>query len=112
LRSFCEAQHSAAAAAAAAATFVLNRSALVNLAPTSTGSATAIALIFPELKGKLNGLAVRVPLTNSSITDCVFEVRLYLVSHCEVVLHISLLPCIGCWQCACHSPTAASRLRV
>jgi glyceraldehyde 3-phosphate dehydrogenase len=51
------------------------RSALVNLAPTSTGSATAIALIFPELKGKLNGLAVRVPLTNASITDCVFEVE-------------------------------------
>jgi glyceraldehyde 3-phosphate dehydrogenase len=51
------------------------RSALVNLAPTSTGSATAIALIFPELKGKLNGLAIRVPLINSSITDCVFEVE-------------------------------------
>ena len=51
------------------------RSGLVNLAPTSTGSATAIALIFPDLKGKLNGLAVRVPLTNASITDCVFEVR-------------------------------------
>lgn len=47
----------------------------MNLAPTSTGSATAIALIFPELKGKLNGLAIRVPLTNSSITDCVFEVK-------------------------------------
>lgn len=51
------------------------RSGLVNLAPTSTGSATAIALIFPELKGKLNGLAVRVPLTNASLTDCVFEVK-------------------------------------
>ena len=51
------------------------RSGLVNLVPTSTGSATAIALIFPELKGKLNGLAIRVPLTNSSITDCVFVVR-------------------------------------
>jgi len=51
------------------------RSGLVNLAPTSTGSATAIALIFPELKGKLNGLAVRVPLINSSITDCVFNVK-------------------------------------
>ncbi|PRW57280.1 type I glyceraldehyde-3-phosphate dehydrogenase [Chlorella sorokiniana] len=50
------------------------RSAMLNLAPTSTGSATAIALIFPELKGKLNGLAVRVPLLNASITDCVFEV--------------------------------------
>merc|ERR1719478_1783122 len=49
------------------------RSGLVNLAPTSTGSATAIALIFPELKGKLNGMAVRVPLLNGSLTDCVFE---------------------------------------
>ncbi|KAL6750910.1 glyceraldehyde 3-phosphate dehydrogenase [Haematococcus lacustris] len=51
------------------------RSGMMNLAPTSTGSATAISLIFPQLKGKLNGLAVRVPLTNSSITDCVFEVE-------------------------------------
>ncbi len=42
---------------------------------TSTGSATAIAVIYPELKGKLNGLAVRVPLLNASITDCVFEVK-------------------------------------
>lgn len=46
----------------------------MSLIPTSTGSATAIALIFPELQGKLNGIAVRVPLTNSSLTDCVFEV--------------------------------------
>jgi glyceraldehyde 3-phosphate dehydrogenase len=51
------------------------RSGMSNLAPTSTGSATAIALIFPELKGKLNGLAIRVPLTNASITDCVFVVQ-------------------------------------
>ena len=43
--------------------------------PTSTGSATAIAEIFPELKGRLNGHAVRVPLTNASLTDCVFEVE-------------------------------------
>ena len=50
------------------------RSGMNNLAPTSTGSATAIAEIFPELRGRLNGLAVRVPLTNASITDCVFEV--------------------------------------
>ncbi len=49
------------------------RSAMVNLAPTSTGSATAIALIYPELKGKLNGHAVRVPALNASLTDCVFE---------------------------------------
>eukprot|EP00529_Nitzschia_sp_RCC80_P029095 CAMPEP_0113483518 /NCGR_PEP_ID=MMETSP0014_2-20120614/23474_1 /TAXON_ID=2857 /ORGANISM="Nitzschia sp." /LENGTH=331 /DNA_ID=CAMNT_0000377065 /DNA_START=125 /DNA_END=1120 /DNA_ORIENTATION=- /assembly_acc=CAM_ASM_000159 len=51
------------------------RSGMVNLCPTSTGSATAIVEIYPELKGKLNGLAVRVPLLNGSITDCVFEVK-------------------------------------
>lgn len=50
------------------------RSALTNLIPTSTGSATAITLIYPELKGKLNGVAVRVPLLNASLTDAVFEV--------------------------------------
>ncbi len=46
----------------------------LSLIPTTTGSATAITGIFPELKGKLNGLAVRVPLLNASLTDCVFEV--------------------------------------
>lgn len=51
------------------------RSALTNLIPTTTGSATAITLIYPELKGKLNGHAVRVPLLNASLTDCVFEVE-------------------------------------
>lgn len=49
------------------------RSALLSLQPTTTGSATAIALIYPELKGKLNGHAVRVPVLNASLTDCVFE---------------------------------------
>jgi len=51
------------------------RSALNSLIPTSTGSATAISLIYPELKGKLNGVAIRVPLLNASLTDCVFEVE-------------------------------------
>ena len=51
------------------------RAANVSLIRTTTGSATAIGLIFPELEGKLNGLAVRVPLLNASLTDCVFEVR-------------------------------------
>ena len=51
------------------------RSALMSLAPTTTGSATAIALIYPELKGKLNGHAVRVPALNASLTDCVFELN-------------------------------------
>ena len=49
------------------------RSAINNLIPTTTGSAKAISLIYPELKGRLNGHAVRVPLLNSSLTDCVFE---------------------------------------
>ena len=50
------------------------RAASMSLIPTTTGSATAIGLIFPELQGKLDGLAVRVPLLNASLTDCVFEV--------------------------------------
>ncbi|MDX1738743.1 MAG: ArsJ-associated glyceraldehyde-3-phosphate dehydrogenase [Alphaproteobacteria bacterium] len=49
------------------------RSGLNSLIPTTTGSATAITMIYPELKGKLNGHAVRVPLLNASLTDCVFE---------------------------------------
>lgn len=50
------------------------RAASLSLIPTSTGSASAIGLIFPELAGKLDGVAVRVPLLNASLTDCVFEV--------------------------------------
>ena len=49
------------------------RSALNSLIPTSTGSAKAIAMIYPELTGRLNGLAVRVPLLNASLTDAVFS---------------------------------------
>jgi glyceraldehyde 3-phosphate dehydrogenase len=51
------------------------RASSLSLIPTSTGSATAITLIYPELRGKLNGIAVRVPLLNASLTDCVFEVE-------------------------------------
>jgi glyceraldehyde 3-phosphate dehydrogenase len=51
------------------------RSAMLSMQPTTTGSATAIALIYPELKGKLNGHAVRVPVLNASLTDCVFELK-------------------------------------
>jgi glyceraldehyde 3-phosphate dehydrogenase len=47
---------------------------MLSLQPTTTGSATAIALIYPELKGKLDGHAVRAPVLNASLTDCVFEV--------------------------------------
>lgn len=49
------------------------RSAMTSMQPTTTGSATAISLIYPELKGKLNGHAVRIPVLNASLTDCVFE---------------------------------------
>ncbi|NQV48815.1 MAG: ArsJ-associated glyceraldehyde-3-phosphate dehydrogenase [Rhodospirillaceae bacterium] len=51
------------------------RSALQSLQPTTTGSATAIGLIYPELQGKLDGHAVRAPVLNASLTDCVFELE-------------------------------------
>jgi glyceraldehyde 3-phosphate dehydrogenase len=51
------------------------RSAMLSLQPTTTGSATAISLIYPELKGKLDGHAVRAPVLNASLTDCVFELN-------------------------------------
>ncbi len=51
------------------------RSALNSLIPTTTGSATAITMIYPELTGKLNGTAVRVPLLNASLTDAVFTMQ-------------------------------------
>ncbi len=49
------------------------RSALVNLIPTTTNSATAVTLIVPELKGRLDSIAVRAPVLNASITDCTFQ---------------------------------------
>ena len=55
--------------------FRRSRSALNSLIPTTTGSATAINLIYPELTGKLNGSAVRVPLLNASLIDAVFELN-------------------------------------
>ncbi|RPI49488.1 MAG: type I glyceraldehyde-3-phosphate dehydrogenase [Acidobacteria bacterium] len=51
------------------------RASSLSLIPTSTGSATAIGLIYPELLGRLTGIAIRVPLLNASMTDCVFEVE-------------------------------------
>jgi glyceraldehyde 3-phosphate dehydrogenase len=56
------------------------RAASLSLIPTTTGSATAITLIYPELKGKLNGHAVRVPLLNASLTDAVFEMQAKVTS--------------------------------
>jgi glyceraldehyde 3-phosphate dehydrogenase len=47
----------------------------MSLIPTTTGSATAIIEIFPELNGKINGHAVRVPLANASLTDIIFDVK-------------------------------------
>jgi len=57
------------------------RSALNSLIPTTTGSATAITMIYPELTGKLNGLAVRVPLLNASLTDAVFTMNRDVTIH-------------------------------
>lgn len=51
------------------------RASSLSLIPTSTGSAKAITQIFPELQGKLNGLAVRIPLLNASLTDLVIEAK-------------------------------------
>jgi len=51
------------------------RSSMLSMLPTTTGSATAISLIYPELKGRLNGHAVRIPVLNASLTDCVFELK-------------------------------------
>ena len=51
------------------------RSSVNSMIPTTTGSATAITMIYPELKGNLNGHAVRIPLLNASLTDCVFELK-------------------------------------
>ena len=51
------------------------RAAGLSLIPTTTGSATAIGLIYPELLGKLNGHAIRVPLLTGSLIDCVFQVK-------------------------------------
>ena len=51
------------------------RASSLSLIPTSTGSATAIGMIFPELLGKLDGVAVRAPVLNASLTDCVFELK-------------------------------------
>ena len=67
------------------------RSAMLSLSPTTTGSATAIALIYPELKGKLNGHAVRAPVLNASLTDCVFEMARPVAAdagqrHCSAML--------------------------
>ncbi|MFM6189154.1 MAG: type I glyceraldehyde-3-phosphate dehydrogenase [Planktothrix sp.] len=51
------------------------RAAAVNIVPTSTGAAKAVALVIPELKGKLNGIAFRVPTPNVSIVDLVVQVE-------------------------------------
>lgn len=51
------------------------RAAALNIVPTSTGAAKAVALVLPELKGKLNGIALRVPTPNVSVVDLVVQVE-------------------------------------
>jgi glyceraldehyde 3-phosphate dehydrogenase len=89
----------------------------LSLIPTSTGSATAITQIFPELKGRLNGHAVRVPLANASLTDCVFEVeRATSVAEVNALLKAAAeARCGASWATRsarwCPSITAAIRAR-
>lgn len=51
------------------------RAAALSIVPTSTGAAKAVALVLPQLKGKLNGIALRVPTPNVSVVDLVIQVR-------------------------------------
>lgn len=51
------------------------RAAAINIVPTSTGAAKAVALVIPEMKGKLNGIALRVPTPNVSVVDLVVQVE-------------------------------------
>jgi len=51
------------------------RAAALNIVPTSTGAAKAVALVLPSVKGKLNGIALRVPTPNVSVVDLVFQVE-------------------------------------
>jgi len=81
------------------------RSGMLNLAPTSTGSATAVAEVFPELKGKLNGHAIRVPMLNSSITDMVFIVgRETTASEVNTMLEQAAQPGSPLAETAEHGP--------
>ena len=51
------------------------RAASLSMIPTSTGAAKAVGLVLPELKGKLDGVAIRVPTPNVSVVDLVFEAK-------------------------------------
>ncbi len=51
------------------------RAAAVNIVPTSTGAAKAVALVIPEMKGRLNGIAMRVPTPNVSVVDLVVQIE-------------------------------------
>jgi glyceraldehyde 3-phosphate dehydrogenase len=57
------------------------RNAATNIVPTSTGAAKAVALVLPELKGKFDGMAVRVPTPTGSLVDCVAEVSRDVTTH-------------------------------
>jgi len=85
------------------------RAAALNIVPTSTGAAKAVALVIPELRGKLNGIAMRVPTPNVSVVDLVVQVekRTFVEEVNEVlqeaaegplkgVLEYSDLPLVSC----------------
>ena len=56
------------------------RAAALSIVPTSTGAAKAVALVLPELAGKLNGIALRVPTPNVSVVDFVVEVEKHTIA--------------------------------
>jgi glyceraldehyde 3-phosphate dehydrogenase len=55
--------------------FRRSRAAALNMVPTTTGAAQAVGIVLPELQGKMNGMAIRVPTPNVSIVDLVFNAR-------------------------------------
>ncbi len=85
------------------------RAAAVNIVPTSTGAAKAVALVIPEMKGKLNGIALRVPTPNVSVVDLVVQVekstiaeqvnevlQAAAVGHLKGILEYNELPLVSC----------------
>lgn len=84
------------------------RAAAMNIVPTSTGAAKAVALVLPEMKGKLNGIAMRVPTPNVSVVDFVAQVEKSTIaeqvndalkhaaeSHMKGILEYSDLPLVS-----------------
>ena len=86
------------------------RAAALNIVPTSTGAAKAVALVLPELKGKLDGYALRVPTPTGSATDLTFEAarettvaEVNAVSYTHLDVYKRQVP--GCWKSVMGNPS-------